>query len=103
DETPNYYPGGNVAGRPVPAGWYSRPWWADAMATGMWTMTSMMMFSMMFSGMAGVGYSGDDWASGYGEGYQDAMGGDAGDGGEMGDAGDMSGGFFDGGGFDFDF
>ena len=22
DQTPNYYPGGNVAGRPVPAGWY---------------------------------------------------------------------------------
>ena len=32
EETPNYYPGGTVAGRPVPAGWYSRPWWADAMA-----------------------------------------------------------------------
>ncbi|GAB3700945.1 hypothetical protein GCM10027595_15530 [Corynebacterium nasicanis] len=112
DETPNYYPGGNVAGRPVPAGWYSRPWWADAMATGMWTATSMMMFSMMFSGMAGVGYGGDAWASGYGEGYQDAMEGDAGDMGDMGDGGDMGdmgdmgggdgGGFFDGG-FDFDF
>ena len=23
--TPNYYPGGRVAGRPVPAGWYSEP------------------------------------------------------------------------------
>ena len=23
--TPNYYPGGTVAGRPVPAGWYSEP------------------------------------------------------------------------------
>src|SRR5690625_6599811 len=38
EETPNYYPGGTVAGRPVPAGWYSRPWWADAMATGVWMM-----------------------------------------------------------------
>ncbi len=27
DRTPNYYPGGRVAGRPVPAGWYSEPWW----------------------------------------------------------------------------
>ena len=25
-QTPNYYPGGRVAGRPVPAGWYSEPW-----------------------------------------------------------------------------
>lgn len=120
DETPNYYPGGNVAGRPVPAGWYSRPWWADAMATGMWTATSMMMFSMMFSGMAGVGYGGDAWASGYGEGYEEGLaagGEDMGDAGDMGDTGDMGGGedmgggFFDGGdggglfdgGFDFDF
>ena len=126
DETPNYYPGGNVAGRPVPAGWYSRPWWADAMATGMWTAASMMMFSAMFSGMAGVGYGANAWESGYGEGYEEGlaaggedmggedMGGDMGGedmGGDMGDAGD-GGGFFggggdDGGGFfdglDFDF
>ena len=25
EKTPNYYPGGRVAGRPVPAGWYSEP------------------------------------------------------------------------------
>src|SRR6201991_2302844 len=29
--TPNYYPGGRVAGRPVPAGWYSEPWWKPAL------------------------------------------------------------------------
>lgn len=112
DQTPNYYPGGNVAGRPVPAGWYSRPWWQEAMLTGMWTASSMMMFSMMFSGMAGVGYGANAWESGYGDGYQDglaASGEDAGDMGDMGggeDMGDMGGdggGFFDGGGFDFDF
>ncbi|MCS5480357.1 DUF1542 domain-containing protein [Corynebacterium sp. YIM 101645] len=124
DETPNYYPGGNVAGRPVPAGWYSRPWWADAMATGMWTAASMMMFSAMFSGMAGVGYGANAWESGYGEGYEEGLAADGEDmggdmGGDMGDAGD-GGGFFggdggglfggggdDGGGFfdglDFDF
>ncbi|WP_018024442.1 hypothetical protein [Corynebacterium ulceribovis] len=113
----HYYPGGRVAGRPVPAGWYSTPWWADALATGMWSAASFMMFSAMFSGMAGVGYSADQFADGYGEGYQDgldAAGGDAGDaagdaggdmgdagaGGDMGDAGGMDGG--DGGGF-FDF
>lgn len=111
-ETPHYYPGGRVAGRPVPAGWYSTPWWAAAMSTGMWTMTSMMMFSMMFSGMAGVGYGANEFESGAGDG-SDGGGdigdggdsgdggdmGDAGDGGEMGDAGDMGGGDMgDGGG-----
>lgn len=127
DETPNYYPGGNVAGRPVPAGWYSEPWWASALRSGLWTAGSVMMFSAMFNGMAGVGYSAAAFENGYGEGYQDgldAAGGDMGNAGDMGDAGaDMGdvggdaggdgGGFFDGlfgggdggdgGGFDFDF
>ncbi|MGP6174510.1 DUF1542 domain-containing protein [Corynebacterium sp. A21] len=111
DETPNYYPGGNVAGRPVPAGWYSSPWWASALASGMWTASSMMMFSMMFTGMAGVPYGGEEFASGAGEGTDEGM--DAGEGGEdMGGAedtgGDMGGGddggLFGGfGDFDFDF
>ncbi|WP_018296283.1 hypothetical protein [Corynebacterium lubricantis] len=103
DETPNYYPGGNVAGRPVPAGWYSAAWWAPAMMTGMWTASSMMMFSAMFAGMAGTP-SAEEFAAG-------DMGGDMG--GEMGDAGgemggdmggDFGGGDFGGdmgGGFDF--
>lgn len=112
DATPNYYPGGMVAGRPVPAGWYSRPWWAEAMASGMWTAASFMMFSSLFHGMAGVNYGADAWASGYGDGYADgleAAGGDMGmeDAGDMGDfGGDMGGdvgGGFDFGGFDFDF
>lgn len=110
DETPHYYPGGVVAGRPVPAGWYSEPWWASALASGMWMMSSMMMFNMMFAGMAGVGYSGEDFASGIGEGGADVgdlggdMGGDGGGffdgglmGGDGGDAGGDGGGFFDGG------
>lgn len=111
DQTPHYYPGGVVAGRPVPAGWYSEPWWASALATGVWMMSSVMMFNMMFAGMAGVGYSGEDFASGIGEGGADVgdvgggddggffdgglLGGDGGDGG--GDAGGDGGGFFDGG------
>lgn len=125
DETPNYYPGGRVAGRPVPAGWYSTPWWAPALATGVWTAGSVMMFSSLFAGMSGVGYSGDAFASGYGNGYQDGLeaaggegaeGFDGGEGFEGGDAGDMGGmedggfyGFGDFGGgdfgnaFDFDF
>ena len=123
-EATHYYPGGRVAGRPVPAGWYSSPWWADALATGVWTAASFMMFNAMFSGMAGVGYSAQQFENGYGEGYEDGLaaagGGDAGDtadagdasadmGGDMGDAGGDGGGFFsdvfggggDGGGFDF--
>ncbi|AXG55453.1 hypothetical protein SLCG_4298 [Streptomyces lincolnensis] len=30
--TPYYYAGGEVAGRRVPAGWYSVPWWMAAAA-----------------------------------------------------------------------
>ncbi|WP_293952645.1 DUF1542 domain-containing protein [uncultured Corynebacterium sp.] len=110
DSTPNYYPGGNVAGRPVPAGWCSEPWWASALRTGVWTAGSVFMFSALFSGMSGVGYSGAAFEDGYGEGYEDGMadaGGDMGDasaGGDMGgDMGGDGGGLFDGGGFDFDF
>lgn len=106
DDTPHYYPGGVVAGRPVPAGWYSEPWWASALVSGMWMMSSMMMFNMMFAGMAGVGYSGEDFAAGVGEGGADMgdVGGDMG-GGDMGGGdmgGDMGGGDMgggDGGGF----
>ncbi|AHI23387.1 hypothetical protein [Corynebacterium vitaeruminis] len=104
DATPNYYPGGTVAGRPVPAGWYSRPWWAEAMVSGVWTGLSVAMFSSLFHGMSGIGYSADAWEHGYGDGYADgleAAGADAGDmgdggdfGGDGGDAGD-GGGFFD--------
>lgn len=35
--TPNYFPGGRVAGRPVPAGWYSEPWWACIGGQGLGT------------------------------------------------------------------
>lgn len=118
--TPNYYPGGMVAGRPVPAGWYSEPWWQSALRTGLWTAGSVMLFSALFSGMSGVGYSAAAFENGYGEGFQDGLdaandfdgvdgadGSDFGDfdGGDYGDlGGDFGGDFgggFDGGGFDF--
>jgi hypothetical protein len=35
-QTPHYYPGGYVAGRPVPGGWYSQPWWKPALVAGAW-------------------------------------------------------------------
>lgn len=109
--TPNYYPGGRVAGRPVPAGWYSEPWWKPAMIAGAWGLGSTLLFTSLFSGMSGVGYGAAGFENGAGEGYQDALAADDqgadGSGGEAGDqdgwGGDSSGdpGGFDGGGFDF--
>jgi hypothetical protein len=109
--TPHYYPGGVVAGRPVPQGWYSEPWWKPALVAGAWGVGSFLLFDAMFSGMHG--YSGDAMNSAYADGYQDGAAADGGDGGDGGgyDGGD-SGGFdagsdgfdaggFDGGGFDF--
>ncbi|SDR75729.1 hypothetical protein [Corynebacterium timonense] len=106
EQTPHYYPGGNVAGRPVPAGWYSAAWWAPAMMTGMWAASSMMFYSALFAGMAGTpsaeefaaGDAGGDMGDAGADAAADADGGDMGDmGGDMGD----DGGFFGGDGFDF--
>ena len=106
--TPHYYPGGAVAGRPVPAGWYSTAWWAPAMMTGMWAASSMMFYSAMFAGMAGTpspeafeaGDFGGDMAGDMGgmDGMSDVGGAEG-----MGDMGGFEGGGFDGGGFDFGF
>ncbi|MEW5810184.1 MAG: DUF1542 domain-containing protein [Actinomycetota bacterium] len=119
--TPNYYPGGRVAGRPVPAGWYSEPWWKPALVAGAWGVGSALLFSSLFSGMAGVGYDSSAFESGYGDGFADGMeqgqldgggldgadtgggwdgGGWDGGGGDWGGGGDFGGGDF-GGGFDF--
>lgn len=103
--TPNYFPGGRVAGRPVPAGWYSEPWWRPALIGGVWGVGSMMLFSSLFSGMSGVHYGADGFAQGdagpegTGPGDGDLGGGDPGDSG-FGDGGFGDGGF-DFGGFDF--
>ena len=82
ERTPNYYPGGRVAGRPVPAGWYSEPWWKPALVAGAWGVGSVFLFSAMFSGMGGVGYDAQGFESGYGDGYSDGFdaGQDGGDG-----------------------
>ncbi|HXV91872.1 MAG TPA: hypothetical protein VD813_01135 [Pseudonocardia sp.] len=103
DRNRHFYPGGMVAGRPVPRGWYSEPWWKPALIAGAWGVGSMLLFSAMFSGMAGVAYA-DGFADGMaaddaGGGFED--GGDTGDfGGDIGGA--EGGGFGDiGGGFDF--
>jgi hypothetical protein len=95
ERTPNYYPGGRVAGRPVPAGWYSEPWWKPALVAGAWGVGSVFLFSALFSGMGGVGYDAQGFENGYGDGYADGL--DAGqDGGDYGDGGGDMGG--DGGG-----
>src|SRR6478752_6557210 len=90
--TPNYYPGGRVAGRPVPAGWYSEPWWKPALVAGAWGLGSVLLFDAMFSGMHGSGYDAQGFEQGYGDGYQDGL-----DAGQDGDGSDGGG---DGGGAD---
>ncbi|KXO98077.1 Uncharacterised protein (plasmid) [Tsukamurella tyrosinosolvens] len=90
DRTPNYYPGGTVAGRPVPAGWYSEPWWKPALVAGAWGVGSYLLFSSMFAGMAGVGPA--VLADPGVDGAADA-------GGDVGSDGGFDGGGFDGGGF----
>ncbi len=102
DRTPNYYPGGTVAGRPVPAGWYSEPWWKPALVAGAWGVGSYLLFSSLFAGMAGVGPTvlADPGVDGAGLDSGDT-GFDGGDYGGDGGFGDAGGGFGDFGGGDF--
>lgn len=109
--TPNYYPGGRVAGRPVPAGWYSEPWWRPALVAGAWGLGSVLLFDAMFSGMHGVGYDANAFEGGYGSGFDQGYDagfdqgldagqgdyGDAGGGWDGGGGGDAGGGWFGGG------
>ncbi|MGY4710399.1 DUF1542 domain-containing protein [Mycolicibacterium sp. CBM1] len=98
ERTPNYYPGGRVAGRPVPAGWYSEPWWKTALVAGAWGVGSVLLFDALFSGMGGVGYDASGFENGYGSGFDQGFdqgydqGLDAGqDGGWAGDGGGWGG------------
>jgi hypothetical protein len=97
--TSHYYPGGTVAGRPVPQGWYSEPWWRSALVGGAWGLGSALLFSSLFSGMSGVAYA-DGFADGAamdGGDFGGDPGGDVGGGG--GDwSGDSGGGDWGGGG-----
>ena len=108
--TANYYPGGRVAGRPVPAGWYSEPWWKPALVAGAWGLGSVLLFDALFSGMSGVGYDAAGFESGFGSGFEQGFdqgfdqgldqGGDSGfDMGNAGDGGWGGGGDFGGGDF----
>ncbi|MBW0009448.1 MAG: hypothetical protein JO063_04900 [Pseudonocardiales bacterium] len=86
DRTPHYYPGGQIAGRSVPQGWYSEPWWKPALIGGAWGLGSALLFSSLFSGMGGIG-SADSWERGYAAGQDNALAG----------GGDWSGGDYGGG------
>lgn len=103
--TPNYYPGGRVAGRPVPAGWYSEPWWKTALVAGAWGVGSVLLFDALFSGMGGVGYDASGFENGYGSGFDQGFdqgydqGLDAGGGQDAGWGGDGGGWSGDGGGW----
>jgi len=120
NQTPYYYPGGMVQGRPVPAGWYSEPWWKTALVAGAWGVGSLLVFNALFSPSWGdsgynAGYEqGLDYADQHGwdpgseggDGGGDASGADGGDGGadysgdyQASDFGDYGGGDFGGGDF----
>jgi hypothetical protein len=102
NRTPNYFPGGRVAGRPVPAGWYSEPWWKTALVAGAWGVGSVLVFDALFSGMDGVGYGASGFENGYGQGFDSGYdaGMDAGQGQDGGGwGGDFGGGDFGGGDF----
>jgi hypothetical protein len=94
-DTPYYYPGGRVRGRPVPAGWYSEPWWRTALVAGAWGVGSVLVFDALFSGF---GESGHDQGFADGLDYADQHGWDPG--GEAG-GGDYAAGDFGGGDFGF--
>jgi hypothetical protein len=105
-DTPYYYPGGMVGGRPVPSGWYSQPLWKTALAAGAGAVGSMLLFDALFSpswgdpgyggGFEGMGYDGD--GGGDGSDYNAAGDFDGGGGGDGG-GGDWGGGDFGGGDF----
>ncbi|MGI8414616.1 MAG: hypothetical protein ACR2P2_00080 [Nakamurella sp.] len=106
DGTPHYYPGGLVAGRPVPRGWYSEPWWRPALMGGVWGAGSYLAASSLFAGMAGIGgWDGPDSNGaggidgGYGNGGNSDDSGNSDNGGNS-DSGGDSGESGDGGGFD---
>ncbi|GGQ41034.1 hypothetical protein [Couchioplanes azureus] len=94
-ETPYYYPGGRIQGRPVPSGWYSTPVWKTALGAGAGALGGMLIFDALLS----PGFGDMSYAEGYEEGFQDAAGdlGDQGGGdfapGDWSDGGDFGGDF----------
>jgi hypothetical protein len=104
-DTPYYYPGGRVQGRPVPSGWYSQPVWKTALGAGAGALGGLLIFDALFDGGGfGGGFGGNGFDQGYQDGFQDAQqdfsGNDGGaDGGQDFGGFDGGGGGFDGGDF----
>jgi hypothetical protein len=69
NDTPYYYPGGVVQGRPVPSGWYSEPWWKTALVAGAAGVGSMLVFDALFGGIGGYGGGYGGFEGGYDRGY----------------------------------
>ena len=57
-----YFPGGPVAGRPVPRGWYSDPWWSSALDAGTWSVGSYLIASSLLADLPGTAWSAGDEA-----------------------------------------
>lgn len=98
-DTPYYYPGGRMQGRPVPAGWYSTPWWKTALGAGAGVIGGMLIADALFSpSFDDPGYDAGAAAGmeDFGDASGDFGGGDFG-GGDFG--GDFGGGDFGGGDF----
>jgi hypothetical protein len=91
-DTPYYYPGGRVQGRPVPAGWYSDPWWKTALASGAGVVGGLVLFDVLAGGFGGYGGYDAGYDQGYDQGFD--QGQDQGY-----DQGHDDGGGFDGGDF----
>ncbi|SDX99649.1 hypothetical protein SAMN05444365_101325 [Micromonospora pattaloongensis] len=87
--TPHYYPGGYYQGRPVPAGWYSQPWWKPALAGAAGAIGGLLIADALFSPAFGDAFG---FEAGYDQGF--AEGADFG-------GGDFGGGDFGFGGGDF--
>ncbi|GAA1806504.1 hypothetical protein HC028_02805 [Planosporangium flavigriseum] len=102
-DTPYYYPGGMVQGRPVPSGWYSQPVWKTALAAGAGAIGSMLIFDALLSPAFGdIGYdAGFEQGLDYADQHGWDPGGDGGDGGgsDFGDFGGDFGGDWGGGDF----
>jgi hypothetical protein len=93
DATPYYYPGGRIQGRPVPAGWYSEPWWRSALSTGAGVFGGLLLFDVLAGGFYDAAGYDAGFAQGYDSGFDQGF--DQGDYGDFG--GDIGGGDFGGG------
>jgi uncharacterized membrane protein YgcG len=100
DQNRHYYPGGNVDGRPVPAGWYNTPWWQPALAGAAGAFAGLMIFDAMIAPAYAMGaVEGGDYSGGDTGGDSGDAGADGGDAGGDYGGGDYGGGDFGGGDF----